>query len=96
MLALVCLLDSYSRQLCQSVQAEYTLDLLDMNDDYHMDVIRTKLTRNIGNTFKDVRDELLTALDASIPVSGDGTWRVSIEMCTLSSCGMQIGSRFPL
>ena len=67
-----------------------------MNDGYHMDVVRTKLTRNIVNTFKDVRDELLTAFDASIPVSGDGAWRFFSERCTLSSCGMQIGSRFPL
>ena len=46
-----------------------------MNDDYQTDVIRSKLTRNIANTFKEVRDELLTSFDASIPVYGDGAWQ---------------------
>ncbi|KAI9441476.1 cytochrome P450 [Lactarius indigo] len=54
------------------LQAEYTLDLLDMDTGYHTDVIRVKLTRNIATTFKDVRDELIRTLDASIPVYDDG------------------------
>ena len=76
----VCMLpgmfDSYPRRLCQFLQAEYTLDLLDMDNDYQMDVIRSKLTRNIADTFKEVRDELIRSLDASVPVYGDGTWQV--------------------
>ena len=39
---------------------------------YHVDIIRTKLTRNIADTFKEVRDELVKTLEASIPTCGDG------------------------
>ncbi|KAH9998657.1 cytochrome P450 [Russula vinacea] len=52
-------------------QLEYTLDLLDMNDSYHTDVIRTKLTRNIAATFKDVREEFVMAMNDLIPMRGD-------------------------
>ena len=44
-----------------------------MNDSYHTDVIRTKLTRNIAATFKDVREEFVMAMNDLIPMRGDGT-----------------------
>ena len=37
-----------------------------------MDVIRSKLTRSLAVTFKEVRDELIRTLDASVSVRGDG------------------------
>jgi hypothetical protein len=49
------------------------MDPLDLDSSYHVDIIRTKLSRNIGDTFKEVRDELVRFLDASIPIHGDGT-----------------------
>ena len=45
---------------------------LDLDDSYHIDIIRSKLTRNIADTFKEVHDELVRSLDASIPTRGDG------------------------
>jgi hypothetical protein len=42
-----------------------------MNDEYHKDVIRSKLTRNIAVTFKEVREELVSALDDFLPTSED-------------------------
>ena len=56
------------------VQAEYTLDLLVDEDEYHTDVIRSQLTRNIGNTFKEFREELIMAMDDLIPIREDGAW----------------------
>jgi hypothetical protein len=56
------------------VQAEYTLDLLVDEDEYHTDVIRPQLTRNIGNTFKEFREELIMAMDDLIPIREDGAW----------------------
>jgi hypothetical protein len=44
-----------------------------MNDSYHNDVIRTKLTRNIATTFKEVREEVVMAMNDFIPMRGDGT-----------------------
>ncbi|KAF8271099.1 cytochrome P450 [Lactarius quietus] len=53
------------------LQLEYTQDVLDWEDEYHMEVIRTKLTRNIADTFKEVREELTRSLDTFIPMHGD-------------------------
>jgi len=60
------------------IEPEYTLDLLEMDNDYHMGVIRSRLTKNIADTFEEVRDELLKSLDASIPVHGDDWVKVPI------------------
>ncbi|KAI0294857.1 cytochrome P450 [Multifurca ochricompacta] len=48
-------------------QADYTLPMLNMKDQYHNDVIRSKLTRNIADTFNVVRDELIGSLADYIP-----------------------------
>lgn len=48
------------------------MELLDWDDVYHVDIVRTKLTRNIADTFNAVRDELVRSLEASIPTHGDG------------------------
>ncbi|KAH9036363.1 cytochrome P450 [Lactarius pseudohatsudake] len=61
-----------------SAELEYTLGLLETDSGYHKDVIRSKLTRNIEVTFKDVRDELIRTLDASIPVHGDDWVKVPV------------------
>ncbi len=89
-------LDSYSYRSFQFLQSKYTLDLLDLEDEYHVDVIRSKLTRNIAVTFNEVHDELNRSLDASIPVHGDGAWQIRSQKCdSLSSYGTQIGSKSP-
>jgi len=45
-----------------------------MDDNYHMDVIRTKLTRNIAVIFKEVREELILALKDLIRTDEDSKW----------------------
>ena len=69
-----CTPDSHSHRFFQFIQSKYTRDLLEPGNDYHVDVIRTKLTRNIADIFKDVHDELVMSLEAFIPVHGDGVW----------------------
>ncbi|KAF8463173.1 hypothetical protein DFH94DRAFT_686799 [Russula ochroleuca] len=54
------------------LQAEYTLDILDLNDEFHTDVIRSKLTQNIAVAFKEGREELIMAMDDVISMRGDG------------------------
>ena len=49
-----------------------------MNNGYHTDIIRSNLTRNIADTFKEVRDELVMSLDAAIPVHDDGVWGANL------------------
>jgi hypothetical protein len=63
-------------RIIQLIQAKYTLDLLDENDEYHTDIIRSQLTRNIANTFKDVREELIMAMDDLISTREDGAWQI--------------------
>ncbi|KAF8488648.1 cytochrome P450 [Russula emetica] len=49
------------------LQPDYTLQLLDANNEYHTDIIRTKLTRDVAGTFKEVHEELVMAMDDFIP-----------------------------
>jgi hypothetical protein len=65
---------SCSRGSSQFIEIDYTLDLLNKHNVYHTDVIRSKLTRNIAVTFKDVREELINALEDSIPTDEDSKW----------------------
>jgi hypothetical protein len=50
------------------------MDMLNKTDRYHVDIIRTKLTRNIAVTFEEVREELIHALNDLIPTDEDSKW----------------------
>ena len=80
--------------IIQLIQSEYTLDLLNVNDEYHTDVIRSQLTRNIANTFKDVREELIMAMDDLIPTREDSAWQCPRRRGHISH-SMQSGSKSP-
>ena len=60
--------------IIQFLQPEYTLDVLNPEDRYTTDVIRSKLTHNMAVIFKDVHEELVMAMDDFIPTSVDSTW----------------------
>lgn len=63
---------SCSQGISQLIQPDYTVDLLEKDNIYHADVVRTKLTRNIAVTFKDVHEEIINALEDLIPTGKDG------------------------
>jgi len=44
-------------------------------DEYITTVVRSKLTRNIAVTFKDVREELVMAMDDLVPIQEHSTWK---------------------
>jgi hypothetical protein len=67
-------MSSSSQGLSQFLQIDYTLDRLNKDDTYHTDVIRSKLTRNIAVTFKDVHEEVIYALEDLIPTGEDSRW----------------------
>lgn len=46
--------------------------MLNSEDTYEIDLVRSKLTRNIATTFEQVRDEVIKALAELIPADGDG------------------------
>ena len=55
------------------------MNLLISDSLYHVDVIRSNLARNMADIFKEVHDELIKSLDASIPVHGDGVWQIRTQ-----------------
>jgi len=53
------------------LQLDYTLGLLDANDGYSTEIIRTKFTRDIASSFNIVCEELITGMDDLIPATED-------------------------
>jgi hypothetical protein len=47
--------------------------MLDPNDDYSTEIIRSKFTRDLASTFEEVRGELFMAIDDLIPTNEHGT-----------------------
>ncbi|KAH9970799.1 cytochrome P450 [Russula compacta] len=64
--------------IMESIQADYTLNMLNINDTYHVDVIRSRLTRNIADTFDQVSDEIAKALADCIPMGSQEWVKISI------------------
>ena len=56
----------------QFTQTKYTFEFLNLDDLYHRNDIRSKLTRNLTPTFDQVHDELLGAVRECIPAVGKG------------------------
>ena len=61
-------------RIIQLLQSKYTMSLLNPNDEYHVDIVRSQLTRNIAATFKEVREELIMAMDDLVPTHDDSAW----------------------
>jgi cytochrome P450 len=49
------------------LQSKYTLDFLNPGDSYSTDVMRSKSTRDVATTFKEIREEFVMAMDDLIP-----------------------------
>jgi hypothetical protein len=45
---------------------------LNPNDEYGMEIIRTKFTRDVASTFEEIRKEFIMAIDDFIPTSKYG------------------------
>ena len=59
----------------QSLAVEYTLGAEIHHNPYHVPVVRSQLTRNIGNIFSEVQDELSAAFTDVIGAEiGQGTF----------------------
>ena len=62
--------------IIQFFQSEYTLKVLNANDKYSTDIVRSQLTRNIAVTFEEVREEITMAIEDLIPTCEDSAWKV--------------------
>ena len=80
--------------IIQFFQSEYTLKVLNANDKYSTDIVRSQLTRNIAVTFEEVREEITMAIEDLIPTCEDSAWK-SLRRRSYISQGMQNGSRSP-
>ena len=49
------------------MQMDHTLGAPMYLDPYHIDIVRGSMTRNLGNKFPDVRDEIEAAFDDLVP-----------------------------
>ena len=52
------------------------------DDDFHTDVIRSHLTRNIAARFSDIQDEIAVACSEYIPTKGNGTVLINLSART--------------
>ena len=70
--------------IIQAIQPKYTLDILNPRDKYPTDVIRSKLTRDVAGTFKEVREELVMAMDDLIQTREDSKCKILGERLQLT------------
>ncbi|KAE9393366.1 cytochrome P450 [Gymnopus androsaceus JB14] len=61
---------SFVEALRESMQSDYTLGAAPAQDPYHIAVVRTPLTRNLGARFDDIREEIVLAMQDQIPAKG--------------------------
>lgn len=60
----------------QNMQMDHTLGPDILHNPYHIPIIRSQLTRNIGAVFLDLKDELSMAFDEFIPPSQGEVLRI--------------------
>ena len=62
---------SFEESVNDSIQVEYTLGPPIHYDPFHIPIIRSQLTRNLGNLYTDIRDEIVTAFSDELPLKGN-------------------------
>ena len=65
--------------------------MLNKDDQYHVDIIAARLTRNIAVTFKEVREEVIIALKDLIPTDEHGEQSTRAKDVTHIGCRMGQG-----
>jgi len=58
---------SFDAVIKQVMQSDYTFGPAPRKDPYHIGIVRTPLTRNLGARFDDLRDEIVLAMEDQIP-----------------------------
>jgi len=85
---------SFHTSAKEQVQLKYTFGESLANDDHHAHIIRTKLTRKIGDLMPDMVDELSAAFEEELTV-GDGkpafsrTYRYRVDVGAIIREGTQ-------
>ncbi|KAJ7620650.1 cytochrome P450 [Mycena polygramma] len=65
-----------------SLQMDFTMGREITDNSYHVDVVRSKLTRNLGKCFPDLHDEIICAFDEILALDGTG-WKLVTVLPTI-------------
>ncbi|KAK1228836.1 hypothetical protein PQX77_008103 [Marasmius sp. AFHP31] len=83
---------SFEEAVADVLQIEYTMSPQLHNNPYHISLVRTLLTRNIGARFDDIVDETFAAFADRIPLQDD--WVEIPVLKTAQNIIVQISNRF--
>ncbi|KAF8521636.1 cytochrome P450 [Hysterangium stoloniferum] len=76
----------FTQGINDALAMEYTMGENVLNNLYHVDIFRTRLSRNLGQLLDDVSDELVKACADAIPVTSDWRGIRVIEAATNMIC----------
>jgi hypothetical protein len=65
------------------LQAKYTVGTNTLEDNYHVGVVQTPLTRSLGAKYEEVYDEITQAFEELVPANEKGTF--SHDACRVKS-----------
>ncbi|KAJ6505550.1 cytochrome P450 [Mycena sanguinolenta] len=71
---------------------EFTMGREISANNYHLDVVRTSLTRNLHNCFPDVRDEIICAFDEVLQLQGS-EWKSHPVLPTMMAIVARVSNR---
>ncbi|KAL0567793.1 hypothetical protein V5O48_014203 [Marasmius crinis-equi] len=83
---------SFEKAAGDTLQVDYTMSPTAHTNPYHINIVRTPLTRNIGARFDDILDETLTAFADSIPLHDD--WVEMPVAKTIQNMVVRISNRY--
>ncbi|KAF8549787.1 cytochrome P450, partial [Imleria badia] len=62
---------SFAEAINERLQIEYTMGPEVHHNSYHIPIVRSQLTRNIGALYPEIRDEIITAFDDVLDLKGN-------------------------
>ncbi|KAF7367750.1 hypothetical protein MSAN_00838900 [Mycena sanguinolenta] len=83
---------SFTEGIEESIQAKFTMGREIAENHYHLDVVRTTLTRNLHNCFPDVRDEIICAFDEVLQLQGS-EWKSHPVLPTMMAIVARVSNR---
>ncbi|KAF9237102.1 cytochrome P450 [Melanogaster broomeanus] len=75
-----------------SMKVEYTLGHNIHHNPYHIPIIRSQLTRNLGVLYPDIRDELVTAFEETLDLKGN-EWKSVLAFNTIQQVVCRTSNR---
>ncbi|KAI0046794.1 cytochrome P450 [Auriscalpium vulgare] len=83
---------SANQAVRSTMQTDYTMGMEALDDPYHITVIKTQLTRNLGKVFSAMREELVAAFDEAIPAISED-WLAAPMHTTLQNIVCRVSNR---